>query len=379
MDIATQAPPTSPPTVEPNRRTTHEDRRIRRKEMADFVQNLYETKPEATNAEIHAETARHFKVCIATIHVALVEHGIKRTRRWSDARTEKIKTVLRMTEKNLTEIANEVSVSKQRVHQVYAQLVRDGEQIPSRERGLARSKRAFECETKLIETFRATKSVYKARVAAKISRPQALKLLREAGLVESRYVKPDGSPRVTRTMMIIGAMFDDSLTFSDIARKFKIPAPCVFNIAQAATYAGVPIPIRRDGTTSVFGTYLSALLIRRMSRSVNPVLLTECRDSVNHSLRSLPSVVEIPEIRLNPMIKAQVFRFIRDGLATSAYCRHLKARSFALTEKGRHDAELLSDQVMSDLRSNLIAQFSGNSSSPTSESSSVSSNQLTSG
>lgn len=370
---------TSPMTAEPKQRVSHEDRRKRREEIAAFLKTLFETEPEQKTSTLIAKTARHFGVCLGSVQVARKEFAIKRSSKWQDQRSEKIKDLLRTTEKSLTEIADETGVSKQRVHQIYALMIEKGEQVPSRERGMSQSRLGMRREQKLIERFKETKSVYQARKFAQVPRSRAIALLREAGLVENRYVKPDGSPRITRTMLILGAMFDDSVTYADIAKKFKLPPPCIYNIAQAAIYCGIPIPVRHDGTVSAFGAYLSALLLRKMAKNDKPIMLNEFSENATASLRSLPSSVDVPYTRLNPMIKTQVFRFIRDGLATSAYCRHLRARSFALTEKGRHDAELLSDEVMSDLRQSLIAQISSSSSESSSESSSAGSNHLISG
>lgn len=251
---------------------THEERRKRRLCIAEDARKLLDQG--LRKHEITGILSQQYNVGASTVELAYKEFQIKfanfsikkanATEKASsaDALSEKARDIaeyLQNSDKTYREIASILNVTRQYVQIVHKRLLQDGFDVPLRKEvadrmRIAREQKIRQQEELFVEKFLETNELEDSADFAQISLLRAKRVLRNKKLnatgliVDKEICKQYPNQRITRRLAyIIADLFNPDIPVGHIAKKWKKPAPFVFNLMAECKKAGIPIPDHVDG------------------------------------------------------------------------------------------------------------------------------------
>jgi hypothetical protein len=231
-------------------RLSHSERKARRKLMA---QRCEELSPQYERlCDLYAKISEEFNVNPITVSIACKEFGIMPSLSMPPAEPEihpkslKIVELLRNPKLSYRDIASMVGCSKQNVSLIHKKYFMEGFDLPSRaevydrrktERDVVLQAKAKEC----LDYYFEHDDLKEAARVTGISLALAKITLREHNANAKAALFNKGGPVLGRWAYVLADLLKGEQTGSELARKWSLPAPKIFNIIAELRTAGIAI------------------------------------------------------------------------------------------------------------------------------------------
>lgn len=343
---------------------SHEERKKRREDAAEFIKA--EILKNNTNVIKEASTkfglSPGYLVSIIKSHGIKIPSNIKKIKPKISKRAEAAKELLINSSLNLTEIAQKVKMSKERIRQIKNDLIKSG--LPVQERNCF--SRHTSAEEEFIAIYKATGSFIEARKKANIALARAKYLLEKENSIT--HPPPDynfNKKNVSKNLYILADLFNESLTLKDIATKHNTYIPLIYNMVAAAKYVGIPIPDRVDGRVTALSILIKKGILLYLqendgaanSRNINK----HVRDSLETHFQSYPNA-KLQHI-LNESINFSIIRqkniLKEKGLIAIVSTESISQETitYSLTNQGWHEAAFINDEIISEIIEKVKADY----------------------
>jgi hypothetical protein len=233
-------------------RLSHSERKSRRKLIA---QRCEELSPQFKRlCDLHAKISEEFKVSPQTVSTACKEFGMMPRLNITPSEPEihpkslKIVELLRNPKLSYRDIASMVGCSKQNVSLIHKKYFMEGFDLPSRaevydrrktERDVVLHAKAKEC----LDYYFEHDDLKEAARVAGISLSLAKTTLREHNANAKAALFNKGGPVLGRWAYVMADLLKGEQTGSELARKWSLPAPRIFNIIAELRTAGITIKL----------------------------------------------------------------------------------------------------------------------------------------
>jgi len=242
---------------------THEERKIRREQMAAQCQELFDNG--WSRGQAYTKLAMTFGVSTATVSLACKQCKITLPARGLSngqelhPNTLRILDLLKNTEHTYIEIANIVGCTKQNVQIVHKRFLSLGYELPTRgeileRKHIAKQEEQLLRDREFIKKYTETNNIEESAYAAGLSIIRAKKVLKNhqlnaTGLLIDRTMndKLRMQKITSRWLYIIADFFKGDMSTTMLAEKWKKPQPFISNLLAECRYAGLPVPELPDG------------------------------------------------------------------------------------------------------------------------------------
>lgn len=255
---------------------THEERKNRRAEIALACRRMFEDGKKT--CDVYSTVSQRFGVGTGTVINACKEFGVKADKSTQRViaetsklyqlpesihpNTQKILDLLKDPTKSQVDIAAKVGCTRQLVSAIHKKFFLAGLDLPSKaeildQRLIDRERKMLEQDQRFIKRYLECEDLEFAAHETGISIDRAKKALRRHGytLGRRRYgeaaklAEAQGFKKQPITgywLYIVADLLEAKLTGSEIAKKWGVPTPRIFNLIAECKAAGIEI-VLRDG------------------------------------------------------------------------------------------------------------------------------------
>lgn len=255
---------------------THEDRKQRRYNIAQACRELFDAG--VRTSDVYSKVAQQFGVCVGTVLNACKEHTVKADKSAQRVvqevlsvykppekihpNTQRILDLLKDPKKTQIQIAKEIGCTRQLVQSIHKKFFAAGYDLPSKaevidQRIIERERKMLQQDEKFIERYLECEDLAFAAHETGISIARAKNALRRSGYKLGRHGHGEAAKLASMLgfkkqnitgywLYIVVDLIEGKLTGSEIARKWGVPTPRVFNLIAECKAAGLDIDLK-DG------------------------------------------------------------------------------------------------------------------------------------